>query len=42
VGQVLEVGTISGSFLKLKIVPGIKGGVIKENEGGGELNYDIL
>jgi hypothetical protein len=26
----------------VEIVPGMQGGDIKENDGGSELNYDIL
>jgi hypothetical protein len=45
-GPVLEVGTIYIHFhvckWKNETIPGIRGGGIMENDGGGEFNYDIL
>jgi hypothetical protein len=32
----------NGKMRPAETIPGMEGGGIKENEGGGELNYDIL
>jgi hypothetical protein len=31
-----------GKMRPLSTIPGMRGGGIKENDGGGEFNYDIL
>jgi hypothetical protein len=32
----------NGKMRPVETIPGMEGGVIKENDGGGEFNYDIL
>jgi hypothetical protein len=32
----------NGTMRPVETIPGMGGGRIKENEGGGEFNYDIL
>jgi hypothetical protein len=32
----------NGKMRPVKTIPGMGGGGIKENDGGGEFNYDIL
>jgi hypothetical protein len=33
---------VNGKMRPVETVPGMGGGRIKENDGGGEFNYDIL
>jgi hypothetical protein len=33
---------VNGKMRPVETVPGIEGGQIKENNGGGEFNYDIF
>jgi hypothetical protein len=33
---------VNGKMIPVKTVPGMWGGEIKENDGGGEFNYDIF
>jgi hypothetical protein len=33
---------VNGKMRPVVTVPGMRGGRIKENDGGGEFNYDIL
>jgi hypothetical protein len=33
---------VNGKMRPIETIPGIEGGRIKENDGGGEFNYDIL
>jgi hypothetical protein len=33
---------INGKMRSIESIPGMKGGGIKKNDGGGEFNYDIL
>jgi hypothetical protein len=33
---------IYGKMRPVEIIPGMRGGGIKENDGGGEFNHDIL
>jgi hypothetical protein len=32
----------NGTMRPVETIPGMKGGEIKENDGGGEFNYDIV
>jgi hypothetical protein len=40
--NVVEILCIHVCKWKNKTIPGIRGGEIKENDGGGEFNDDIL
>jgi hypothetical protein len=33
---------VNGKLRPVESIPGMGGGRIKENDGGGEFNYDIL
>jgi hypothetical protein len=33
---------VNGKMRPVETIPGMRGGRIKENDGGGEFNYDIL
>jgi hypothetical protein len=33
---------VNGKMRPVELIPGMGGGEIKENDGGGEFNYDIL
>jgi hypothetical protein len=33
---------VNGKMRPVKTIPGIEGGMIKENDGGGEFKYDIF
>jgi hypothetical protein len=33
---------VNGKMRPVETVPGMEGGGIKENDGGGEFNYDIF
>jgi hypothetical protein len=33
---------VNGKMRSVETIPGMKGGGIKENDGGGEFKYDIL
>jgi hypothetical protein len=33
---------VNGKMIPVETIPGMRGGRIKENDGGGELKFDIL
>jgi hypothetical protein len=33
---------VNGKMRAVKTIPGMAGGRVKENDGGGEFNYDIF
>jgi hypothetical protein len=33
---------VNGKIRPVETIPGMRGGEVKENDGGGEFNYDIL
>jgi hypothetical protein len=40
--QILCTHAVNGKIRPVERIPGMGGGKIKENDGGGEFNYDIL